>query len=51
MKLVDALKALKLMQLRFLTEILGEVLSPGSTAVREKLPLLAAVKTQEAVYE
>jgi FkbH-like protein len=34
----------------FLTEILGEVPSPGSTAVREKLPLLDAVKTQEAVY-
>jgi FkbH-like protein len=34
----------------FLTEILREVPSPGSTAVREKLPLLAAVKTQEAVY-
>jgi len=33
----------------FLTEILGEVPSPCSTAVREKLSLLA-VKTQEAVY-
>jgi FkbH-like protein len=34
----------------FLTEILGEVPSPGSTAARENLPLLIAVKTQEAVY-
>ena len=34
----------------FLTEILGEVPSPGFTAVREKLPLLVPVKTREAAY-